>query len=610
VRTEALEERRVLTASPLPVLMVIADQQDFYYQEYGDTRASIEAAGVSVRVAATTTNPSRPHANTGEGPSGGVVVPDLTLASARAEDYSAIVFVGGWGASMYQYAFTGDYVDNRYDGNLATKAAVNNLINDFVDQDKHVTAICHGVTVLAWARVDGTQASPLAGRQVSVPFIGSPAVQYQGQYYGYFQLGQRPQVVANGGITNTASGQYGNPNTVADDVVVDGRIITAENYDAAAEFGRVVAREVIAAATPVTPANRAPNIAAATFAVAENTAAGTSFGVISASDPDLGQSHSYAITGGTGAGLFAIHPTTGVLSVAPGANLDFETQPNFDLVVTVTDTGTPALSASATMLIALTDVVETPSSPVGMEGGDLVVRGTDSADTVYVWSGAPGRGMVWMNGTYYGSHAVGPGGRVVVYGGSGNDRIFATDSALPVAIYGEAGHDQITGGSAGDLLDGGDGVDRIWGMAGDDVILGGAGDDFLDGREGNDIVVGGDGNDTLGGHLGNDVLIGGLGVDRIDGGDGDDLLIGGTTDFDAHTSALLAILDEWRRPAPTTARLANLNSGVSGGTALRKGQSVHDDGVKDVFIGGAGVDAVFAFANDYLGALDPLDMVV
>ncbi len=298
VRTEALEERRVLTASPLPVLLVIADQQDFYYQEYGDTRASIEAAGVSVRVAATTTNPSRPHANTGEGPSGGVVVPDLTLASARADDYSAIVFVGGWGASMYQYAFTGDYVDNRYDGDLATKAAVNNLINDFVDQDKFVTAICHGVTVLAWARVDGTQASPLAGRQVSVPFIGSPAVQYQGQYYGYFQLGQRPQVVANGGITNTASGQYGNPNTVADDVVVDGRIITAENYDAAAEFGRVVAREVIAAATPVTPANRAPTIAAATFALAENTAAGTSFGVISATDPDLGQSHSYAITAG------------------------------------------------------------------------------------------------------------------------------------------------------------------------------------------------------------------------------------------------------------------------------------------------------------------------
>ncbi len=134
--------------------------------------------------------------------------------------------------------------------------------------------------------------------------------------------------------------------------------------------------------------------------------------------------------------------------------------------MTVTDTGTPPLSASATMLIALTDVVETPPSPVGMEGSDLVVRGTDAADTVYVWSDAQRRGMVWMNGTQYGPHTLGPGGRVIVYGGSGNDRIFATDSALPVAIYGAAGHDQITGGSAGDLLDGGDGIDRIWGMGG------------------------------------------------------------------------------------------------------------------------------------------------
>jgi putative intracellular protease/amidase len=50
------------------------------------------------------------------------------------------------------------------------------------------SAICHGVTVLAWARVDGVSPS-----------------------------------------TDSSSGT-----TVADDVIVDGRIITAENYDAAA----------------------------------------------------------------------------------------------------------------------------------------------------------------------------------------------------------------------------------------------------------------------------------------------------------------------------------------------------------------------------------------
>ena len=111
--------------------------------------------------------------------------------------------------------------------------------------------MCHGVTVLAWARVDGV--SPLAGHRVSVPFIGSPATCFHGRWFADFELGQFEQVVINGGIPNRVSGQYGNPKTVADDVVVDGRIITAENYDSARQFGRILAREVILAAAPARP---------------------------------------------------------------------------------------------------------------------------------------------------------------------------------------------------------------------------------------------------------------------------------------------------------------------------------------------------------------------
>lgn len=149
---------------------------------------------------------------------------------------------------MYQYAYndptgagiTDNYYahgpyngdDNLYDGRIAPqKVIVNDLINAFLAADKHVAAVCHGVTVLAWARVDGV--SPLSGKHVSVPSIGSPATFYQNTWYGNFALGQYEQVVANGAIANTVSGQYGNTSTVADDVVVDGRIITAENYDSA-----------------------------------------------------------------------------------------------------------------------------------------------------------------------------------------------------------------------------------------------------------------------------------------------------------------------------------------------------------------------------------------
>jgi putative intracellular protease/amidase len=185
-----------------------------------------------------------------------MVTPDIALRDADASDYSAIVFVGGWGSSMYQYAFEGNYANDLYDGDAATKTVVNDLINDFVDQDKYVAAICHGVTVLAWARVDG--ASPLEGKNVSVPWIGSPAVEFGGQWYGNFQLMQYPQVVANGATANTTSGQYGDPTTAADDVVVDGRIITAENYDSALAFGTTIAEQVIAAVPADEPADPAP----------------------------------------------------------------------------------------------------------------------------------------------------------------------------------------------------------------------------------------------------------------------------------------------------------------------------------------------------------------
>ena len=48
----------------LPVLMVIANN-DFYYQEYADPRAALEAAGIPVVVGAGRRVISIPHANTG-----------------------------------------------------------------------------------------------------------------------------------------------------------------------------------------------------------------------------------------------------------------------------------------------------------------------------------------------------------------------------------------------------------------------------------------------------------------------------------------------------------------------------------------------------------------
>jgi putative intracellular protease/amidase len=605
---EALETRAVMTAAPLPVLMVLADQQDFYYQEYGDTRLSIEAAGLEVQVAATTTNPTFPHAGSGQGASDGMVVPDIPLASVNADDYSAIVFVGGWGASMYQYSFPGDYVNNQYDGDLATKQLVNDLINQFLADDKYVAAICHAVTILAWARVNG--ASPLAGQEVSVPHIGSPQVTYNGVFYNYFELGQYEQVVANGGIANDTSGMYGDPTTAADDVRVSGKIITGENFDSALYFGQVIAEQLLAQAAenPPPPENQVPSMAGGLFLLEENSPAGTLVGLAAATDPDAGQSVVYSIVGGNAGNAFAIDPASGQISVANSGALDFETQPAFELVVRATDNGAPALFAETVFTVELADVAEPPLSPVYLLDGNLVVQGADGADTIYLWSGASASEVfAWLNGQQFGPYLLPPGGQVVAYGGAGNDQIYATDLRISAKIHGEAGHDRMTGGQADDLLDGGDGVDCLWGHLGNDVLLGGAGDDYLHGREGNDVLVGGDGNDHLEAYLGNDIMIGGLGCDRLVGGSGENLLIGGVTDYDADLAALSAIHAAWNSAEPMAARADLLQAGLANGVALRWGDTVHDDGAADGMCGGAAADWLFAHLGDLWCVLEPAD---
>jgi putative intracellular protease/amidase len=167
------------------------------------------------------------------------VMPDLAIADADASRYDAIMFSGGWGSSMYQYAFQGSYSNRGYDGDRQTKAAVNKLLNEFIKQDKYVGALCHGVSVLAWARVDGK--SVLNGKRA----VGSPRESPSGVYNG--QRGQplsRWNAEVNGARLSPAR-SIGNPNTSADDVVVDGKVITGEDDNSSAVFGATLAKLLI-----------------------------------------------------------------------------------------------------------------------------------------------------------------------------------------------------------------------------------------------------------------------------------------------------------------------------------------------------------------------------
>jgi Ca2+-binding RTX toxin-like protein len=434
---QTLELRTVLSAQTLPVLLVVADRQDFYYREYSETRQSLENAGLTVHVAASTTQPTFPHPGTGQAPgTSGQVNPDLALSSVQSANYSAMVFIGGWGSSMYQSsAFPGDYAFDHYDGNAAVKTVVNQLINEFHAADKHLGFICHAVTVAAWSRVNGS--SLVAGRTVSVPHIGSPAVLYNNRWYDSFALGQYEQIVANGGTANTRSGQYGNPATAADDVVLDGRLITAENYDSAAYFGTVIAREVIAAAG-TGQSNRPPVANDATVRISLNDRLEAGARMVN--------------------GVLYVQGT-------PGA----------DSIMLWSD------AASGQTGVGINGAFHGAFSVP--TGGRIVISAGDGDDFV---SAGSSRVPAWIFGDAGNDQLTGSAFNDRLDGGSGND-----------LLLGYAGHDLLFGGDGNDWIEGHSGHDVLVGEAGNDRLEGGTDNDFASGGSGGDYIKGGDGDDLL-----------------------------------------------------------------------------------------------------------------
>jgi hypothetical protein len=92
------------------------------------------------------------------------------------------------------------------------------------------------------------------------------------------------------------------------------------------------------------------------YSIAENSAPGTSVGFARAVDPDLGDTITFSITGGSGAGLFAINATTGQITLTGAVN--FEAVNSYTLDLRVQDNN--GLFSTTTVTINITDVNEAP----------------------------------------------------------------------------------------------------------------------------------------------------------------------------------------------------------------------------------------------------------
>ncbi|WP_269769733.1 cadherin domain-containing protein [Flavisphingomonas formosensis] len=229
--------------------------------------------------------------------------------------------------------------------------------------------------------------------------------------------------------------------------------------------------------------------------IPENSANGTVVGTVTAHDAD-GGTITYTLTNNAG-GAFAIDPNTGVITVADGSQLDYETATSEQITVRATDQY--GLFTDQNFTISVSNVDEMPTL-TGTPGDDVITAPSNDTTTIY-----GGDGNDTLNGA---------GGNDTLYGGNGDDILNGMDG--DDTLYGEAGNDTLSGGNGSDTLYGGDGTEVLNGNDGDDILNGGAGDDQL---------YGGAGSDTLNGNDGNDLLDGGTGADVMTGGAGDDTYI-------------------------------------------------------------------------------------
>ena len=161
--------------------------------------------------------------------------------------------------------------------------------------------------------------------------------------------------------------------------------------------------------------------------------------------------------------------------------------------------------------------------------GLLTVFGDSLANTISV--GRNAGGILLINGGTVpirgGTATVANTAIVEVFGLAGDDiiKIDETNGSMPRSdLFGGAGDDSLTGGSASDLLFGQSGNDTLMGKGGADLLFGGTGDDTLIGGAGDDQVFGESGNDRMIWNPGDgtDVNEGGAGVDTVEvnGGNG------------------------------------------------------------------------------------------
>jgi len=255
----------------------------------------------------------------------------------------------------------------------------------------------------------------------------------------------------------------------------------------------------------VTDVNEAPTAVALSASTIAENAAGAIIGNLTVTDPDAGNTHTFAVDDAR------FEVVSGQLKLKDGVSLDHETAATVDVNVTATDAG--GLSKAQAFAITVTDVNEAPSAVVisastiaenaaGAVIGDLTVTDPDAGNT-HTFAVDDARfevvaGQLKLKAGVSLDHETAATVNVAVTatdgGGLSKAQAFSitvTDVAETTTIVGTAGADTINFPA---------GLD-------DFIITGLAGNDTINTGIGNDIIRPGEGADTVNTGAGNDIVV-------------------------------------------------------------------------------------------------------
>lgn len=168
-------------------------------------------------------------------------------------------------------------------------------------------------------------------------------------------------------------------------------------------------------------ANLPPVITNQAFSISENSPNGTTVGTVIASDPNSGQVLTYSIISGNTNSAFSINSSSGVITVANSAVLNYEVISLFSLIVKVQDNGPGNLSSQAIVNISIVNINEAPvivpnqSFTIAENSANSTIVGTVQANDPDA-----GQALTYTieSGNLYGAFSIGATTGVITVGNS------------------------------------------------------------------------------------------------------------------------------------------------------------------------------------------------